>query len=170
VDLHRHEERGAEPLPRPLEEGVSELDWGRTRSAEWHDPNAAELTEVVGQLRDSLRTLSDAQLRTCLDRYWTKFRKPIIITENGVCDESDFLRLQAIQDYAEIIHRAIHDGIDVRGYYFWSTWDNFEWHLGPSMRFGLYECDINTKRRIRRPSGDLYAKLAYSGRISLQRE
>jgi beta-glucosidase/6-phospho-beta-glucosidase/beta-galactosidase len=47
-----------------------------------------------------------------------------------VCDESDFLRLQAIQDYAQIVHQAIQDGIDIKGYYFWSTWDNFEWHLG----------------------------------------
>jgi beta-glucosidase len=141
-----------------------------------HDPMPVTYLETphkikkLGRRHDDIWEYHPEGLRTCLDRYWTKFRKPIIITENGVCDESDFLRLQAIQDYAEIIHRAIRDGIDVRGYYFWSTWDNFEWHLGPSMRFGLYECDINTKRRIRRPSGDLYAKLAYSGRISLQRE
>jgi beta-glucosidase len=73
--------------------------------------------------------------------------------------------LQAIQDYALIIHDALQDGIDIKGYYFWSTWDNFEWHLGPSMRFGLYECDPVTMHRRRRPSGDLYASLAYTKKI-----
>jgi beta-glucosidase len=138
-----------------------------------HDPMPVTYLETphkikkLGRRHDDIWEYHPEGLRTCLDRYWLKFRKPIIITENGVCDESDFLRLQAIQDYAEIIHHALHDGIDIRGYYFWSTWDNFEWHLGPSMRFGLYECDINTKRRMRRPSGDLYSSLAYSGKISL---
>jgi beta-glucosidase len=102
-----------------------------------------------------------------LERYWNKYKKPIIITENGVCDESDFLRLQAIQDYAQIVHQAIQDGIDIKGYYFWSTWDNFEWHLGPSMRFGLYECDPVTEERLRRPSGELYSRLAHSKRINV---
>jgi len=105
-------------------------------------------------------------LRTCLNRYWNKYKKPIIITENGVCDESDTLRQKAILEYARIVHRAIEDGIDIRGYYWWSSWDNFEWHLGPAMRFGLYACDQTTKDRIKRPSADIYASLAFSKSIS----
>ncbi len=101
-------------------------------------------------------------LGICLKRYWEKYKKPIIITENGVCDETDFLRMQAIQDYSMVIHKALQDGIPVKGYYWWSTWDNFEWHLGPSMRFGLYECDFETMKRTLRPSGERYQQLAYS--------
>ena len=109
-------------------------------------------------------------LEDCINRYWKEFKKPIIITENGACDESDFLRLQAIQDYAVIIHQALQDGIDIRGYYHWSTWDNFEWHLGPSMRFGLYECDPVTKRRLPRPSAMLYKELAHTKSLELAEE
>jgi beta-glucosidase len=123
----------------------------------------------MGRKHDDIWEYYPEGMRVCLDRYWNKYKKPIIITENGVCDESDFLRLQAIQDYAEIIHQAIKDGIDIQGYYFWSTWDNFEWHLGPSMRFGLYECDLNTKNRMMKPSGALYASLAHSKKISIQK-
>lgn len=101
-------------------------------------------------------------LRKCLDRYWSLYRKPIIITENGVCDEKDDLRQRAILDYATIVHQAIEDGIDVRGYYWWSAWDNFEWHLGPTRRFGLYACDLETKARTPRPSASIYAALAHS--------
>jgi beta-glucosidase len=104
-------------------------------------------------------------LGMCLDRYWKKYRKPIFITENGVCDQTDFLRMQAIQDYAHIVSQAIKDGIEVKGYYWWSTWDNFEWHLGPTKRFGLYECDLETKERRMRPSAELYRQLAYHKKL-----
>jgi beta-glucosidase len=136
-----------------------------------HDPlpinhlETPEKLKALGLKHDDLWEYHPEGLRTCIDRYWNKYKKPIIITENGVCDESDFLRLQAIQDYTQIVHQAIQDGIDVRGYYFWSTWDNFEWHLGPSMRFGLYECDPVTKERSRRPSGELYSRIAHSRKL-----
>lgn len=136
-----------------------------------HDPlpitflETPEKMKALGRRHDDIWEYHPEGLRTCIDRYWNKYKKPIIITENGVCDESDFLRLQAIQDYALIMHDALQDGIDIKGYYFWSTWDNFEWHLGPSMRFGLYECDPVTMHRRRRPSGDLYASLAYTKKI-----
>jgi beta-glucosidase len=138
-----------------------------------HDPlpitylETPEKIKQLGKAHDDIWEYHPEGLRTCLDRYWKRYQKPIIITENGVCDESDFLRLQAIQDYAQIVHQAIGDGIDIRGYYFWSTWDNFEWHLGPEMRFGLYECDLKTLNRTRRPSGDLYAALAYSRKMKI---
>ncbi|HEX6889267.1 MAG TPA: family 1 glycosylhydrolase [Chryseolinea sp.] len=140
-----------------------------------HDPMPITYLETphkikeMGRAHDDIWEYHPEGLRTCIDRYWNKYGKPIIITENGVCDESDFLRLQAIQDYAQIVHEAIKDGIDIKGYYFWSTWDNFEWHLGPTMRFGLYECDLKTMNRMRRPSGDLFASLAYSKKINISR-
>lgn len=124
----------------------------------------------LGRRHDDIWEYHPEGMRTCLNRYWDRYKKPIIITENGVCDESDFLRLQAIQDYAGIVHKAMADGIDIRGYYFWSTWDNFEWHLGPSMRFGLYECDPKTMKRTPRPSAGLYASLAHSKKIVLSGE
>ena len=87
------------------------------------------------------------------------------ITVEGVAIESDVLRQQAIIDYARIIHQAIEDGIDVRGYYWWSAWDNFEWHLGPTKRFGLYACDLHSKDRTPRLSAKIFADLAYSKTI-----
>lgn len=133
-----------------------------------HDPlpitylETPEKMKALGRKHDDIWEYHPEGLRTCLDRYWQKYKKPIIITENGVCDESDFLRLEAIPEYAGIIHQAIKDGIDIRGYYHWSAWDNFEWHLGPAMRFGLYECDVKTKRRTPRPSALLYQQLAHT--------
>ncbi len=101
-------------------------------------------------------------LGICIDRYWKRFRKPIIVTENGMSTHDDNLRIKSIYDYLNIIHDRIEKGYDIRGYYHWSTWDNFEWNLGPSQRFGLYACDPQTKERSKRPSADVYSSLAYS--------
>jgi beta-glucosidase len=104
-------------------------------------------------------------LGICIDRYWKRFRKPIIITENGMSTNDDNQRIKSIYDYLSIIHDRIDQGVDIRGYYHWSTWDNFEWNLGPSYRFGLYACDPQTKERVRRPSANVYSALAYSKKL-----
>lgn len=44
------------------------------------------------------------------------------------------------------ILRAIADGYDVRGVYYWTLMDNIEWHHGFNMKFGLYEWDPQTHR------------------------
>jgi beta-glucosidase len=132
-----------------------------------HDP--VPITNVLtpdkmkklGRPHDDMWEYHPEGLRTCLERYWNKYKKPIIITENGVADASDVLRQQAIKDYAKIMHEALRDGIDLRGYFWWSTWDNFEWHLGPSCRFGLYACDWDTKERTPRPSAEIFKKLVW---------
>lgn len=104
-------------------------------------------------------------LGLCIERYWKRFRKPIIITENGMCTNDDNLRIKSLYDYMGILHNQIEKGVDIRGYYHWSTWDNFEWNLGPSYRFGLYACDPQTKARVKRPSADVYSSLAYSKKL-----
>lgn len=116
----------------------------------------------LGRPHDDMWEYYPQGMRLCMDRYWNRYRKPIIITESGVCDSGDEIRQRAMNDYVKILHRAIADGIDIRGYYWWSAWDNFEWHLGPTKRFGLYECDWITKERRKRPSADLYSKLAFT--------
>ncbi len=136
-----------------------------------HDPmpityiDTPDKITALGVKHDDMWEYHPEGLRTCLDRYWNKYKKPIIITENGVCDAKDELRQQAILDYATIVHQAIDDGLDIRGYYWWSAWDNFEWHLGPTYRFGLYECDLETKERRKRKSAQVYENLAHGKEI-----
>jgi beta-glucosidase len=105
-------------------------------------------------------------LKSCIHRY-ALLKKPIIITENGICTSDDTKRVRAIKDYTKIIHDAISENVDIRAYYHWSTWDNFEWTLGPTYRFGLYECDLKTMERRKKPSADLYATLAYQKKIKI---
>ena len=72
---------------------------------------------------------------------------PIIITENGVADKEDKIRSEYIVKYLYAVRKAIDDGYNVIGFYYWSLMDNFEWAFGYDMRFGLYEVDFKTQKR-----------------------
>eukprot|EP00798_Chlamydomonas_sp_ICE-L_P012374 gene12374-15560_t len=66
---------------------------------------------------------------------------PIFITETGIADKKDSYRRDFIEGHFPVILRAIKDGYDVRGVYFWTLMDNIEWHEGFHVKFGLCEWD-----------------------------
>ena len=119
-----------------------------------------------GVMHDDMWEYEPSGLGMNIRRFWDRYRLPVIVTENGVCSSDDALRVTAIEDYLAQILGCIQDGIDVRGYYHWSPWDNFEWNLGSSFRFGLYETDPITMDRRKRPSADRYAEIVRTGTIS----
>ncbi|MBI4050286.1 MAG: glycoside hydrolase family 1 protein [Candidatus Doudnabacteria bacterium] len=87
--------------------------------------------------------------------------KPIYITENGIADAADKRRAAYIVGYLREVGRAISDGAPVRGYFYWSLLDNFEWEDGYQWKFGLVEVDFKDAklpRRIRR-SARVYAEI-----------
>lgn len=132
-----------------------------------HDPLPVTMVTTPEKLRNSGKDHDDMWeyypegLRETILRYWNKYKKPIIITENGICTSDDSKREKAIVEYLTIVHELLQQGIPIQGYYYWSTWDNFEWALGPTYKFGLYECDLVTKKRIARPSATVYAAIAH---------
>ncbi len=76
---------------------------------------------------------------------------PIYITENGIADARDDRREVYIRRYIYAMSRAIRAGAYLRGYFYWSLLDNFEWAEGYSMKFGLYAVDFKTQaRRLRK--------------------
>ncbi len=95
-----------------------------------------------------------------LMRFHKKYAKPIIITENGLCTDDAQQRIEAIKDYLKVCHNSIQNGVDLKGYMHWSTWDNFEWHLGPTFRFGLVRVDFDTMDREFTPAAEFYEKVA----------
>ena len=89
-----------------------------------------------------------------------KYNKPVYITENGLADAKDSKREQFIKDHLFHLHRAIEQGVDVRGYLHWSLIDNFEWDKGFAPRFGLIEIDRDDfLRRKVRYSATKYAEI-----------
>ena len=88
-----------------------------------------------------------------------KYQKPIYITENGVADKNDLLREKFIKDHLFWVAKAIEEGVPVKGYFYWSLLDNFEWDQGFEARFGLVEVDYQTFKRILRKSALFYQKI-----------
>jgi beta-glucosidase len=90
---------------------------------------------------------------------------PVIVTENGVADEWDELRSDFLVDHLVAVHRAIGEGVDVRGYMHWTAWDNFEWAEGYAQRFGLYEVNPLTLTRHAKPSAHVYEQICRAAAI-----
>jgi beta-glucosidase len=61
--------------------------------------------------------------------------KPVIVTENGIADADDDQRARYLVAHLRQAHRALREGVDLRGYMHWSLLDNFEWAEGFSKRF-----------------------------------
>ena len=76
-----------------------------------------------------------------------KLNVPIYVTENGVADKDDLIRYEFISKYIYAMNKAMKEKIDIRGYFYWSLMDNFEWAEGYDMKFGLYEVDFKTQKR-----------------------
>ncbi len=95
------------------------------------------------------------------------YKKPIYITENGLADAMDLKRESFIVRHLYWLHKAISEGIDVRGYMHWSLLDNFEWSEGYKRKFGLVEVDRdhNLQRKIR-PSAYTYGDICKENGLS----
>lgn len=85
-------------------------------------------------------------------RAWEKYKMPIYIFENGAADSEDKIRARYIKEHLRWLHRSIRKKADVRGYFYWSLIDNFEWVEGFWPRFGLCEMDYKTMERKPRKS------------------
>ncbi len=84
------------------------------------------------------------------------YKKPIYVSEAGVADAEDRIRATYIRSLVKCMHYAIQEGVDVRGYMYWSLLDNYEWASGFSPRFGLVEVDYATQERRIRKSAYVY--------------
>jgi beta-glucosidase len=81
---------------------------------------------------------------------------PVYVTENGAAfpdsvgpdgEVADPRRVAFIAAHLDALARAIAEGVDVRGYFYWSLLDNFEWARGYEPRFGLVHVDYATQTR-----------------------
>ena len=75
------------------------------------------------------------------------FPGDLIVTENGIATANDSRRVEFIRRALEGVSRCLADGIPVKGYFYWSLMDNFEWQKGFSMQFGLVAVDRKTMER-----------------------
>jgi beta-glucosidase len=91
---------------------------------------------------------------------------PLIISENGVEDADDHMRPRYIAQHIHQLWRAVNFNWPVKGYFHWSLVDNFEWERGWTQRFGLWGLEVETQKRYRRRSVDLYAEICRENGLS----
>ncbi|MBR3357933.1 MAG: family 1 glycosylhydrolase [Solobacterium sp.] len=80
------------------------------------------------------------------------FKGDLIVTENGTAMDDDRRREVFIERALNGVKNCIDDGIPVKGYFYWSLLDNFEWQKGYAMTFGLVSVDRDTMERTAKPS------------------
>ena len=99
---------------------------------------------------------------------YERYKKPIVITENGMaCHDvvssdgkvHDPNRIDFIERYLKELKKCAADGTDIKGYFYWSLMDNFEWAHGFTQRFGLVYTDYETFERIPKDSYSYYKEI-----------
>ena len=99
----------------------------------------------------------EATIRRATDR---SGGRPVYVTENGVGTDDDPARIEYVGRALSGVGRCLRDGIDVRGYFYWSLLDNFEWVLGYGPTFGLVAVDRRTFERRPKPSAAWFGGVA----------
>jgi beta-glucosidase len=93
---------------------------------------------------------------------------PVVITENGIATPDDRERVAYLRDHLAQVAGCLRDGIDIRGFMYWSSFDNFEWNEGYRPLFGLIGIDREDGlRRVPRPSARAYGELARTRSLSV---
>ena len=95
-----------------------------------------------------------------------KFGLPIYITENGCDDSHDDFRRRYLLEHIQAMWHMLTNNIPIKGYFYWTLVDNFEWERGWSQRFGLWGMDPQTQIRTKRKSADLYAEICRTNSIT----
>ncbi len=110
-----------------------------------------------------------ASLGNCLRRAWdyTRGAVPLLVTENGIGTTDDAQRIDYVRQALAGVLEAIADGVDVRGYTYWSLLDNFEWALGYRPKFGIVGVDRTTFARTAKPSANWLATVAAANALDL---
>lgn len=108
----------------------------------------------ASECTDTAQIINPAGLRTVLD-IADSYGLPLWVTENGLADADDDQRPSYVVRHLAVVHDAIADGMDIRGYTAWALTDNLEWVLGYEPRYGLYSYDPVTLVRTPRPSVEL---------------
>lgn len=99
--------------------------------------------------------------------------QPLMVTENGAAFDdfvqdgrvTDLERVDYLRRHFTAAHRALRQGVDLRGYQVWSMFDNFEWAYGYAKRFGIVHVDYESLVRIPKASYHWYRELIETRRI-----
>ena len=103
-------------------------------------PDGAEVTQMDYEFYPQA-------LANVLRRVAADFKGDLLVTENGIATSDDARRVAFIQAALCGVKSCLEENLPVKGYFYWSLLDNFEWQKGYSMTFGLVAVDRATQTR-----------------------
>ena len=135
-------------------------DGPRSPGSDWSD-TLRELDETDATTQMGYEYYP-AALGGAVRRAWsaTGGRIPILVTENGIATRNDEKRIHYIDTAMREVQACMAEGIDVRGYVYWSLLDNFEWAFGFKPTFGLVAVDRTDFSRRPKPSASWLGAVA----------
>ncbi|GAA5016677.1 GH1 family beta-glucosidase [Terrabacter aeriphilus] len=175
VNYYNGEAIGHEPPAAALDDSVN---GGRTTRSPFpaaddahRHPRGLPLTAMDWEIQpDGLTRL--------LVRLQTEYAGPagvaLHVTENGaafadVPDDRGFVddrdRTAYVRAHLGAVLDAVDAGVPVRGYFYWSLLDNFEWAWGYAKRFGIVRVDYDTQVRTPKASALDYARIIATRRL-----
>lgn len=92
-------------------------------------------------------------------RRFGKYGRPLMITENGIATSDEDERTRYLDTHVASLQKAVDSGIDVRGYFYWTLMDNYEWTAGYTAKFGLAAVDRQSQERSPRPAALRFKEL-----------
>jgi beta-glucosidase len=90
---------------------------------------------------------------------------PVMVTEHGIATNDDSRRIEFIQRGLKGLHSCIEDGIEVLGYLYWSTFDNYEWTFGYEPKFGIIGVNRDTQERQVKESGRVLGEISRNNAV-----
>lgn len=82
---------------------------------------------------------------------------PDVLTMDGTVEDGS--RKDYLKRHIHAMRDAMDQGVNVKGYFQWSLYDNFEWSFGYGSRFGIVFVDFPTQQRVIKESGHWYSSV-----------
>jgi beta-glucosidase len=92
---------------------------------------------------------------------------PVMVTEHGIATNDDSRRVEFIQRGLKELHSCIENGIEVLGYLYWSTFDNYEWTFGYEPKFGVIAVNRETQARQVKESGRVLGEISRNNAVNV---
>ena len=117
-----------------------------------------ERLEALGIVSDDMFERHPTGFGKLLKRFHQRYGLPIYITEHGAASADQDFRIRDLTLHLRELCQAMNGGVDVRGFFYWSLLDNFEWQFGYTKKFGLLSVDFADKTLPRRMTrvGEFY--------------
>jgi beta-glucosidase len=120
-----------------------------------------ERLKQLGVVCDDMFERHPAGFGTLLKKFHRRYNLPLYITEHGAASADEDFRIRDLTEHLRELRAAMDGGADVRGFFYWSLLDNFEWQFGYTKKFGLLSVDFSDATLPRKMTrvGEFYSRI-----------